>query len=82
MCSIEKGILKLAGLKLADLNFLKNKLRHRCFPADFANFLRTPFLQNISRRLLLTMHGALDEQCTEQCTIFMTLYGFYDHELF
>ena len=49
MCSIEKGILKLAGLKLADLNFMKNKLRHRCFPADFANFLRTPFLQNISR---------------------------------
>ena len=34
---------------------IKNKKRlwHRCFPMNFAKFLRAPFLQNISRRLLL-----------------------------
>ena len=25
---------------------LKNRLWHRCFPVDFAKFLRTPYLQN------------------------------------
>ena len=25
---------------------LKNRLWHRCFPMDFAKFLRTPYLQN------------------------------------
>ena len=33
--------------------FLKKRLWHRCFPVNVAKFLRTPFLQNISRRLLL-----------------------------
>ena len=28
---------------------------HRCFPVNFAKFLRTPFLQNTSARLFLTM---------------------------
>ena len=32
---------------------LKKKLWHRCFPVNFATFLRTPFLQNTSGRLLL-----------------------------
>ena len=32
---------------------LKKKLKHRCFPVNFAKFLRTPFLQNMSGRLLL-----------------------------
>ena len=28
---------------------------HRCFPVNFAKFLRTPFLQSTSRRLLLNV---------------------------
>ena len=32
---------------------LKRRLWHRCFPVDFAKFLRTPFLQNNSTRMLL-----------------------------
>ena len=37
---------KVAGLKPATL--LKKSLWHRCFPVNFAKFLRTPFLQNTS----------------------------------
>ena len=68
-CSVKKGVLrnfakftgkhlyqslffnKIAGLRSATL--LKKKLWHRCLPVNFAKFLRAPFLQNISRRLLL-----------------------------
>ena len=32
---------------------LKKSLWHRCFPVNFAKFLRTPFLQNTPGRLLL-----------------------------
>ena len=32
---------------------LKKKLWHRCFPVNFWKFLRTPFIQNTSGRLLL-----------------------------
>ena len=44
-------INKVAGLRPATL--LKKRLWHRCFPVNFAKFLRTPFLQNTSWRLLL-----------------------------
>ena len=58
-CSVKKGVLrnfvkfivkhlcqclflnKVAGLRSATL--LKKSLWHRCFPANFAKFLRTPF---------------------------------------
>ena len=33
---------KVAGLRTATL--LKKRLWHRCFPVNFAKFLRTPFL--------------------------------------
>ena len=74
-CSVRKGVLgnfakftgkhlcqslffnKVAGLRLATL--LKKRLWHRCFPVNFAKFLRTPFLQNTSRRLLLKVGAAL-----------------------
>ena len=36
-------------------NFNKKRLWYSCFPVNFANLLRTPFLQNTSRRLLLTI---------------------------
>ena len=42
---------KVAGLRSATL--LKRRLWHRCFPVNFAKFLRTAFLQNTSERLLL-----------------------------
>ena len=59
-CSVKKGVLrnfakftgkhlcqrlffnKVAGLRPATL--LKKSLWHRCFPVNFAKFLRTPFL--------------------------------------
>ena len=53
--SIRKGVLlffnKVAALRPETL--LKKRLWHMCFPVNFAKFLRAPFLQNISRRLLL-----------------------------
>ena len=68
--SVKKGVLrnfvKFTGKhlcqslffnKVAALasNFIKKKrLWHRCFPVNFTKFLRTPFLQNICGRLLLT----------------------------
>ena len=42
---------KVAGLRPATI--FKKRLWHRCFPAKFVKFLRTPFLQNTSGRLLL-----------------------------
>ena len=40
---------KVAGLRPATL--LKKRLWNRCFPVNFAKFLRTSFLQNTSERL-------------------------------
>ena len=34
-------------------NFIKKETLNRCFPVNFAKFLRTTFLQNTSERLLL-----------------------------
>ena len=68
-CSMKKGVLrnftkftgkhlcqslffnKVTGLRPATL--LEKRLWHRCFPVNFVKFLRTPFLQNTSGRLLL-----------------------------
>ena len=75
-CSMKKGVLrnftkftgkqlcqslffdKVAGLRAATL--LKKRLWHRCFPLNFAKFLRTPFLQNPSGRL----HFAHTQPCS------------------
>ena len=38
---------------LVDCNFIKRRLRQRCFPAKFANFLRTPIYKIIWEQLLL-----------------------------
>ena len=38
---------------LRPATWLKKRLWRRCFPVNFAKFLRTPFLQNSSRWLLL-----------------------------
>ena len=55
-CSVEKSVLKnftkltmkhlCHNLQLSTL--LKKRLWHRCFPVNFAKFLRTPFLLNTS----------------------------------
>ena len=37
----------------ATATLLKKRLWHRCFPVNFAKFLRTPLLKNTSWRLLL-----------------------------
>ena len=63
-CSVRKDVLRnltkftekhlCQSLFLMKLQaFIKKRLRHRCFPVSFAKFLRTPFLQNPSGRLLL-----------------------------
>ena len=48
-CSVKKVFLE-TGLRPATL--LKRRLWHRCFPVNFMKFLRTPFLQNTTGRLL------------------------------
>ena len=61
----EKGVLKnftkFTGKHLCQSLFfnkvagslLKKRLYHRCFPVNFAKFLRTPFLTELLRWLLL-----------------------------
>ena len=69
MCSMKKGVLrnftKFTGkhlchslfLNLRPATSLKKRLWHRCFPVIFVKFLRTPFLQNTSGRLLLNTYS-------------------------
>ena len=61
-CSVKKGVLKnlakFTGKHLCQGLFF-NKVagfRHRCFPLNFVKFLKTPFLQNTSDRLLLWLN--------------------------
>ena len=46
-------IARLSLFRAEACNFIKKSLWHRYFPVNFAEFLRTPFLQNTSERLLL-----------------------------
>ena len=48
---------KVVGLRPATL--LKKRLWQRCFLVNFAKFLRTPFLENTSGRLLLRLLNSL-----------------------
>ena len=54
--SLKKLFLKISQNSqentCARASFLIKVFLHRCFPVNFANFLRTPFLQNTSGRLL------------------------------
>ena len=67
-CSVKKSVLRnfekstgkhlcqslfLVKLQARSATLLKKRLWHRCFPVNFAKFLRTPFLRNTSGRLLL-----------------------------
>ena len=49
---LEPVFKKVVGSDLG-LQFIKKRLQHRCFPVEFAIFLRTPILKNIFERLLL-----------------------------
>ena len=62
---------KVASLRPATL--LKSNLWHRCFPVNFTKFLRTPFLQNISERLLLTNNSCGVRFNFKSSTIFLFL---------
>ena len=42
----------LIKLQASSCNFIKKRLWHRSFPVNFANFLKTSFLQNISGQML------------------------------
>ena len=65
-CSVRKGVLRnftkftrkhlCQGhflIKLQACNFIKKRLWYRYFPVNFAKFLRRPYSQNTSERLLL-----------------------------
>ena len=52
---------KVAGLRPATL--LKKRAWRRCFPVNFAKFLRTPFLQNTSGRLLILIDKTYSHSC-------------------
>ena len=53
-CAGDPFLIKVAGLRLATL--LIKRLWHRCFPVNFAIFLRTPFLTEHLPWLLLYLH--------------------------
>ena len=57
-CSVKKGVLRnfarFTGRHLCQSLFLNSW--QRCFPVNFAKFLRTPFQQDTSRRLLLSFY--------------------------
>ena len=48
---LESLFNKVARFQIS--NFIKKKLQHKCFPLNFAKFLRMPILKNIWERLLL-----------------------------
>ena len=60
-CSVKKGVLKKFAkftgkhLRQRPATLSKKRLWRRCFPVNFAKFLRTPFLQNTPGRLLLQL---------------------------
>ena len=51
----KKGVLRNFAIFTGKhrCNFIKKRLYHRCFPVNFAKFLRTPFLQNMFGKRLL-----------------------------
>ena len=63
--------------KVAKATLLKKRLWRRCFPVNFAKFVRTPFLQNTSGRLLLqllfTAHSYTCTSCKHSSNIKITV---------
>ena len=45
-----QNLLFQLSCRIEAWNFIKTRLRHRCFPVTFAKVLRTPILQNMFER--------------------------------
>ena len=58
----------VAGLRPGTLS--KKRLWHRCFPANFSKFLRTPFLQNTSGVTAFLYTGLM--------TVHMKYFGYFE----
>ena len=59
---------------LRPATLLKKRLQQRCFPVNFVKFLRTPFLQNTSRRLLLFVTHLTVSFCKEVLYVYSNLF--------
>ena len=76
---------KVAGLPVFSPNtgkpatLLKKRLGQRGFPVNFVKFLRTPFLQNTSGRLLLEWIDSKRDNFGNLCLIMLN-YLDYDHD--
>ena len=68
---------KLAGLK--PCNFIKKRLWYRCFPVNFAKFLKTPILMNIFERIIVG-YEAMKQYV--HINILMMISFLRDHVLF
>ena len=60
-CSFEKVFLRISQ-KSQPATLIKKRLRHRCFRVTFAKFLRTPFLTEHLRWLLLHIEKQLHKE--------------------
>ena len=68
---------KIVGLRPAIL--LNKRLWHRCFPVNFVKFLRTPFLQSTSGRLLPTYpRSQSDQYFFENIDEALDIYSYFD----
>ena len=72
------GSLFPQSCRLSAHNYIK---RHRCFPVNFANFLRIPILKIICERLFKSMHSRkpsarLALLFAEACS-FVTVFIYY-----
>ena len=66
----------LIKLQTRPATLLKKRLWHRCFPVNFVKFLRTPFLQNTTGRLLLISDDS------KYCFGFMLHFRVQDHNFY
>ena len=65
-------------IKLQVLSFIKKETLAQVFPVNFAKFLRTPFLQNTSGRLLLKI---TDFKCSLCLLSIATFNGIVQYKL-
>lgn len=66
---VQKGVLKKGKKGVQTATSLKKIFQHRYFAANFAKFLRQPFLHNTSGQLLLKQ---LPEMRVEQIRVGVT----------
>ena len=53
-------------LSLRPATLFKKRLWHRCFPLNFAKFLRAPFLYNTSGQLILKIYVKISSHKLDQ----------------